>query len=113
MTTPWQIVRCIKSDIGDLKAGAEYCERIAATARLNPCAAPGDANAYAEAAMILRSQIPVPPKIKTEHVFPPIPDRRFDWSACYDDQDETGPFGWGPTEEAAIKDLQDNYDEPA
>jgi hypothetical protein len=30
--------------------------------------------------------------------------------AHYDGDDETGPYGYGPTEAEAIKDLQDNYD---
>jgi hypothetical protein len=46
-------------------------------------------------------------KIRTEYVFPPIPDRRFDWSAVDDDTcDGPGyPIGTGPTEAAAIADL--------
>lgn len=51
--------------------------------------------------------------IRTEHVFPPIPDRRFDWSAVDDDTyDGPGcPIGWGPTEEAAIADLKEKMEE--
>ena len=46
-------------------------------------------------------------KIVTEYVYPPIPDRRFDWSAIDDDTyDGPGcPVGTGPTEAAAIADL--------
>lgn len=51
-------------------------------------------------------------RIVTEHVYPPIPDRRFDWLAYRDgaeppDSDGVGgsPFGYGPTEQAAIDDL--------
>jgi hypothetical protein len=44
-------------------------------------------------------------KIVTEHVYPPIPTRQFDWSACRDGYDEGELIGWGPTEEAAIADL--------
>jgi len=46
-------------------------------------------------------------KIKTEHVFPPIPMRQFDWLAVDDDTyDGHGcPIGYGPTEQAAIDDL--------
>lgn len=45
--------------------------------------------------------------IKTSYVYPPIPDRRFDWQA-YDDDTFDGPgspVGIGPTEQAAIDDL--------
>ena len=48
--------------------------------------------------------------IRTFHVFPPIPDRRCDWSAIdwdtYDGaEDSRCPIGRGPTEEAARADL--------
>lgn len=49
------------------------------------------------------------PKIVTEHVYPPIPIRRFDWLAHWDDPE--GKTGWGRTEEEAIQDLKDNTDE--
>lgn len=52
-------------------------------------------------------------KIRTEHVFPPIPDRRFDWSAV-DDETYDGPgslVGWGATEQEAIDDLLQQIDE--
>jgi len=46
-------------------------------------------------------------KIVTEHMYPPIPMRNFDWCAYIEDSDEeTRICGWGETEEAAIKDLQ-------
>jgi hypothetical protein len=47
--------------------------------------------------------------VRTEFVYPPIPDRRFDWSAVDDDTyDGPGsPIGTGPTEEAAIADLME------
>jgi hypothetical protein len=48
------------------------------------------------------------PKIVTTFVYPPIPDRRFDYSARYDGDDE-GPCGWGRTEQEAINDLLDNF----
>lgn len=45
-------------------------------------------------------------KIRTEYVWPPIPDRRFDWSAVTDNYDGEGsPIGWGRTEDEAIEDL--------
>jgi hypothetical protein len=49
-------------------------------------------------------------KIRTEYVFPPIPDRRFDWSAIDDDTydgapDSHCPVGRGRTEIEAVADL--------
>lgn len=49
-------------------------------------------------------------KIRTEFVYPPIPDRRFDWSAIDDDTydgapDSHCPIGYGPTEQTAIDEL--------
>ncbi len=57
--------------------------------------------------------LPVPPgpRIVTHFVYPPIPDRRFDWSAVrdgYDGGDDEcagDPIGWGRTEQEAIEDL--------
>lgn len=46
-------------------------------------------------------------KIVTEHVYPPIPLRQFDWCAHYDDPE--GPLGWGHTEAEAIADLTENH----
>lgn len=55
-------------------------------------------------------------KIRTEHVFPPIPDRRFDWSAVDDDtydgaEDSHCPIGRGATEAEAIADLKEQLGE--
>lgn len=46
-------------------------------------------------------------KIRTSFVYPPIPDRRFDWSAVNDDtyDGEGCPVGYGETRESAIADL--------
>ena len=44
-------------------------------------------------------------QIKTSYVFPPIPMRQFDWCAYMDGREEAGPYGWGRTEEEAVKDL--------
>lgn len=48
-------------------------------------------------------------KIITEHVYPPIPERGFDWSAVRDGYDGAPDshclVGRGPTEQAAIDDL--------
>jgi hypothetical protein len=46
-------------------------------------------------------------KVVTQFVYPPIPDRRCDWCAHYDDPE--GPTGWGGTEEDAIQDLLANF----
>lgn len=43
--------------------------------------------------------------IRTEYVFPPIPDRRFDWSAVFDNYEPGCPTGIGVTEADAIEDL--------
>lgn len=50
------------------------------------------------------------PEIKTSFVYPPIPDRRCDWRAWYDgEEDEQMDCGWGETEAAAIADLTENF----
>lgn len=49
-------------------------------------------------------------KIMTNNVYPPIPVRSFDWCAWWDDEgEEAGRYGWGATEEAAVKDLKQRY----
>lgn len=51
-------------------------------------------------------------RIVTEFVYPPIPDRRFDWSAV-DDETYAGPgcpIGRGATEAEAIADLMEQLD---
>lgn len=51
-------------------------------------------------------------KIIATHVYPPIPCRAWDWQAHYDDEgEEAGRYGWGETEEAAIKDLRSRFDD--
>lgn len=55
-------------------------------------------------------------KIRTEFVDPPIPDRRFDWSAVDDDTydgapDSHCPIGRGRTESEAIADLLEQLEE--
>lgn len=57
-------------------------------------------------------------KIVTDHVYPPIPDRRWDWSAVTDEYDgapDAGwqPHGWGRTEAEAIADLKVQLDDAA
>lgn len=48
-------------------------------------------------------------KIKTSHVYPPIPIREFDWQAYYDGEEEAGQYGHGRTEAAAVVDLIENH----
>jgi len=45
------------------------------------------------------------PKIKTEHVYPPIPIRSFDWMASFGTAEPGDLVGWGKTEQEAINDL--------
>lgn len=49
-------------------------------------------------------------KIKTSHVYPPIPVRQFDWCAYWDGTEESGQYGYGRTEAEAIADLITNYE---
>lgn len=52
------------------------------------------------------------PKIITSYVHPPIPSRNFDWCAYYDGMEE-GACGYGKTEDEAVADLVNNYEEPS
>lgn len=47
--------------------------------------------------------------IRVSHVFPPIPDRRFDWCAYYEGEEEKGNYGEGSTPYMAILDLINNH----
>lgn len=47
--------------------------------------------------------------LRTSYVYPPIPVRDYDWEAYWDDLDESGPVGRGPTEKDAIMDLLNQY----
>ena len=44
-------------------------------------------------------------KIRTEFVYPPIPNRNYDWSAVRENYDAGDLIGYGKTEQAAIDDL--------
>lgn len=44
-------------------------------------------------------------KLITVNEYPPIPDRRWDWHAFWDGDEETGDYGYGKTEQEAIDDL--------
>jgi len=56
-------------------------------------------------------------KIHTEHVYPPIPIRSFDWCAydddTYDGAPDAGPqcVGYGATEAEAIADFREQWEE--
>lgn len=49
--------------------------------------------------------------IVTENTHPPIPVRTHDWHAWVDGTEEDGDYGWGPTEEDALRDLADRLEE--
>ncbi len=46
-------------------------------------------------------------KIITQHIYPPIPIRDYDWEAIWEDYDESDYIGYGRTEEAAIENLME------
>jgi hypothetical protein len=48
--------------------------------------------------------------IETTFVYPPIPDRRFDWMATLQGYDVGDAIGRGPTEQAAIADLREQLE---
>lgn len=50
-------------------------------------------------------------KLVTIFQCPPIPVRGLDWVAYVDGDEETGKYGYGPTEEAAIADWVDSHGE--
>lgn len=59
-------------------------------------------------------------KIVTSFIYPPIPDRRFDWQAVdddsYDGADDSSnrhQIGYGSTEQEAVADLMAQIDEDA
>lgn len=45
------------------------------------------------------------PTIHTRFVYPPIPDRSFDWAAWRGEEDEDTQYGRGSTEQRAITEL--------
>ena len=48
-----------------------------------------------------------PDGIITEHIYPPIPIRNYDWSAIRADYDEGDLIGYGRTEQEAIDNLKE------
>lgn len=49
-------------------------------------------------------------RIITQNIQPPIFEDQFDWCAYYENDQETGPYGYGTTEQEAIDDLVMNYE---
>lgn len=49
--------------------------------------------------------------IRTEYWRKPIPTNKYDWEAWEDGTEETGPVGYGRTEDAAVEDLLEQIDE--
>jgi hypothetical protein len=49
-------------------------------------------------------------KIITNHVFPPIPMRQFDWSAVFDGYEPGELIGYGRTKQDAIDDLKEQWE---
>jgi len=48
----------------------------------------------------------MPGRLITNHIYPPIPVRDFDWCAYRDGEEESGHCGWGKTQAEAIEDLR-------
>lgn len=48
-------------------------------------------------------------RIVTEHVYPPIPIRQFDWSATTDNYEPGYPLEHGRTEKEAVENLLDGH----
>jgi hypothetical protein len=46
-------------------------------------------------------------KIITEYIYPPIPNRNFDWRATWDGYEPGDPMGYGKTEQEAIVDFRE------
>lgn len=50
-------------------------------------------------------------KIRTSYWKKPIPTDRYDWEAWFDGEEETHRVGYGRTEEEAINELKEEYDD--
>jgi hypothetical protein len=50
-------------------------------------------------------------KIRVAFVYPPIPQRTFDWSAALDGYEPGDPLGCGPTKWEAVRDLIDQMED--
>jgi hypothetical protein len=51
------------------------------------------------------------PKIRTSHVFPPIPQRQFDYAAVFDGYEPGDSIGYGRDEQEAIDDLLEQWND--
>lgn len=50
-------------------------------------------------------------KIITTYIYPPIPDRNWDWQATLDGYEPGDPIGHGPNEDAAKADLLEQVED--
>ncbi len=50
-------------------------------------------------------------KIITKFVYPPIPQRQFDWAAVFDGYEPGAHVGYGHTEQDAIDDLKQQWED--
>jgi hypothetical protein len=50
-------------------------------------------------------------KILTNHVFPPVPVRQFDWAAVFEGYEPGAHVGYGRTEQDAIDDLKQQWND--
>jgi hypothetical protein len=48
-------------------------------------------------------------KIVTENIRPPVPSRRWDWVAYFDNYDDGDPIAYGATEDEAIVNLMEQH----
>ena len=55
--SPYEIVRCLKRDIGLCRTSVTYAQTVAYSARLNPWADQDMADNYAQAAEMLREEL--------------------------------------------------------
>ena len=63
------------------------------------------------ASLYLGPLLPRKVKIVTNFIYPPIPQRQFDWSAVTDDYEGGQPIGYGETEAAAVADLMEQLED--
>ncbi len=49
--------------------------------------------------------MPRPLCLHVDFIYPPIPNRNFDWCVYEDGQEEAGNYGYGATRAAAIADF--------
>ena len=59
--------------------------------------------------MVVKALLEKCEDIKTSYVFPPVPNRNFDWEATFEYYEPGDLIGRGPTESDAINDLVEQY----